>query len=35
MRRQFHRYDPIIVGASPLSLFGFVRDVAVSEQRLQ
>jgi hypothetical protein len=34
-RRQFHRYDPIAVGASPLSLFGFVPDVAVSEQRLQ
>lgn len=34
-RRRFHQYDPITVGASPLSLFGFVPDVAITEQRLQ
>lgn len=34
-QRQFHHYDPIAVGASPLSLFGFVPDIAVTEQRLQ
>lgn len=33
-RRQFHHYDPVAVGASPLSLFGLVPDIAVTEQRL-
>jgi hypothetical protein len=27
-RRQFHHYDPIVVGASPLFLFGFAPDIA-------
>jgi len=34
-RRQFYHYDPIVVGASPLSLFGVTPDIAVEHQRLR
>jgi hypothetical protein len=34
-QRRFHHYDPIAVGASPLSLFGFLPDILVDQQRLR
>ena len=34
-KRDFHRYDPIAVGASPLSLFGVTPDRVFEERRLR
>jgi len=33
--QQFHRYDPIALGASPLSLFGPACDIAIDGQRVR
>jgi hypothetical protein len=34
-QRQFHHYDPIALGATPLSLFPMAPDILVEEQRLR